>query len=51
MEINTKVIRFPFWRTVSYANYMRKNKRLPILERKTSENCNNNNITFLANVK
>ena len=28
MEINNKVIRFPFQRHVSYSNYMKKNKRL-----------------------
>lgn len=51
MEINNKVTRFPFWRTVSYAKYMRKKKRLQLLEKKTSENGNNNNVIFLANVK
>ena len=46
MEINKKIIPFPFWRHINYANYMRMNKRLPKLKRKTIENGNSNNIIF-----
>jgi hypothetical protein len=48
MEVKQKLIPFPFWRTVSFANYMRSNKRLPIPERKISETGYNNNIYYLT---
>ena len=35
MEMNEKIIPYPFQRHVNYKNYMRKNKRLPIPKRKT----------------
>ena len=37
MEINKKIIPFPFWCHINYANCMRMNKRLPPLIRKTKE--------------
>jgi hypothetical protein len=48
MEVKHKIISFPFWRTVSFGNYMRMNKRLPILERKTAKSGYNNNIYYLT---
>lgn len=47
MEVKQKINPFPFWRHMNYANYMRINKRLPIPERKTSENGYNNNIIVI----
>ena len=37
MEVKQKLIPFPFWRTVSFGNYMRINKRLPLLKRKKKQ--------------
>ena len=49
MEINKKIIPFPFWRHINYANYMRKNKRLPIIERKKDENTSSINVISIIN--
>ena len=48
MEVKQKIIPFPFWRTVSYANYMRKNKRLPILIRKTKSDGCGDTVVYLS---
>ena len=49
MEINNKIIRLPFWRTASYANYMRKIKGLTTPKRNKDENSSNNNIISINN--
>jgi hypothetical protein len=47
MEINNKVIRFPFQRHVNYANFMRKNKRLKMPTKPDTKQINTNNIYYL----
>jgi len=47
MEINNKVIWFPFQRHVNYANFMRKNKRLSIPKRKTKEDGSGATVVYL----
>ena len=46
--MNEKIIRFPFQRHINYSIYMRKNKGLPLPERKISENGYNNNVVDIA---
>ena len=48
MEINKKIIPFPFWRHINYANYMRKNKRLPLLIRKTKADGCGDAVVYLS---
>ena len=51
MEVKQKIIPFPFWRHINYANYMRMNKRLPIptTERKKDENTSSINVISIIN--
>ena len=37
--MNEKIFPFPFQRHVNFKNYMRKNKRLSMLKRKTKDDC------------
>jgi len=48
MEVNNKVIPFPFQRHVNYANFMRKNKRLSIPKRKTKDDGSEGSIVYLS---
>jgi len=48
MEVKQKLIPFPFWRTVSFANYMRINKRLPLLKRKTKADGCGDTVVYLS---
>ena len=45
--MNNNVIPFPFQRHVNYANFMRKNKRLSILKRKTKEDRRGAAVVYL----
>jgi len=48
MEVKQKLIPFPFWRTVGFANYMRINKRLPMLIRKTKADGCGGAVVYLS---
>jgi len=48
MEVNNKVAPFPFQRHINYKNYMRKNKRLSMLTRKTKEDGCEGSIVYVT---